>query len=96
MCAPDVQLKGHVHLLLSRFPAFWASASAELRGILQEEPGGSESSSLAMHGEEPGRQGVCAAQAPANQSQAPDRRQTLACSPGHSSGMEIEMSLMVN
>lgn len=33
--------------------------SAELGGILREEPGRSESSSLAMHREELGRQGVC-------------------------------------
>ena len=33
--------------------------AAELGGILWEEPGGSESSSLVMHGEELGRQGVC-------------------------------------
>lgn len=44
--------------------------SAELGGILQEEPGGSESSCLAMHGEELGRQGVCSRGPIYNQSQA--------------------------
>lgn len=45
---------------LTFFPLFlWGSSSAEQGGILREEPGGSESSSLAMHGEELGRQGVC-------------------------------------
>nr|XP_046257668.1 transmembrane protein 150A-like isoform X3 [Scatophagus argus] len=48
---------------------FQPLCSAELLGILREQPGGSESSRQAMHGEELGRQGVCSRDPVYNQSQ---------------------------
>lgn len=92
VCGTDVQW----HFVCTFFPLLQGLCSAELGGILQEEPGGSESSSLAMHGEEL----VCVDEASSITIGGlilAARSQThISNSWGHSSGMEIEMSLMVN